>query len=157
MADPTNVLTNVTALGSNAVPNDITAAARYVSGTAEYLMGAGPAVVIVVACIGLGYILKALPFPNRYIPPSIWLAGGIIFPILAPPGSAPNTVRNPALLFVIIGVVMGLLSWIIHRTILKKFLDDKWFKPDNDTTIITKEVTVETHINKPKDPYETIT
>ena len=147
----TNIATN------EVIGTEISAAANYVAGTAEYLMSAGPAVVTVVACIGLGYILKALPFPNKYIPPVVWLTGGVLFPILAPAGSAPSTVRNPTLLFVIVGMVMGFAAWVIHRVVLRKFLDDKWFRPDGDTTMIRKETTVETIKTKPKDQDETLT
>lgn len=132
---------------TNQVVTEVREAANYVSGAAEYLLGAGPAVITVVACLALGYLLKATPFPNKYIPPFVWLGGAVLYPLLESPAKAPPSVSHPMVLFAIVGLVLGIGSWVIHRTILRRFLDPRWFKEDGDTMMI----------DKPKNKDETLT
>jgi hypothetical protein len=47
-------------------------------------------------------------------------------------------VRHAEVALVIVGLGVGIVSWVIHRTLLKRFIDDRWMKADGDTEITEK-------------------
>ena len=84
------------------------------------------AVLVMVAVLVLGVMLKAYPkFDNQKIPWVVVAAATLIYLILCePPKDAFNGVRATAsylLTTLIIGSFWGLLAWLSHASLLKKF------------------------------------
>lgn len=92
----------------------------------------GPKLVIVFL-IMLGYMLKMLPqVPNRVIPFVNCLVGPVlsVFLVAWPtPGSMDHDLLYPHVAAwvqaVINGALLAILAWVIHRQVLRKYLDDK--------------------------------
>ena len=73
-------------------------------------------VVVVIACLVVGYIIKsALGFiPNKYIPSILAVLGAVLNPIIS--GLSIETV--------VYGACMGLASTGLHQT-FKQFIENK--------------------------------
>lgn len=110
----------------------------------QKLAGLPAAALTVAVCIVTGYVLKCLKkFPNEAIPVIVILMGGVLYPLIA---DANNTwtlrvwiVRNAG-----IGLVFGLVAWLIHNQILKRiesklglFTDPPSSPPTETTTEVT--------------------
>lgn len=99
-----------------------------------------PAVALApLFCISLGYMLRFLKtFNNDRIPIACWLAGGVVYPLLAGwPAPANPLMVQIGIPFgaiarnVIIGLILGFVSWLFHNQVLKRIEDSdflaKWF------------------------------
>lgn len=99
-------------------------------------MNAPAAVLVLLVCISVGYVLKVVrAFPNRYIPLFVMFTGAAFLMLLTfvKGSEIPVLTRNFA-----VGFFLGFVAWIIHRGLLKK-LEEKWgwFKTD-ETEFVTK-------------------
>lgn len=78
----------------------------------------------VLACFVVGFVLKRLPnFPNGAIPAVVVLVGAAVYPLIADSKTemfddAPRVWIARA---IIIGAIYGLLEWLGHNQIVKRF------------------------------------
>lgn len=89
----------------------------------QKLEGAPAVVLVCLSGLVLGFILKRLKnFPNNGIPICVILWGGIVYPLIA---DANNdlTLRVWLIRNLMIGVITGFLTWLLHNKILKRYLD----------------------------------
>lgn len=102
----------------------------------ESLMNAPAALLVLLVCISVGYVLKAISvFPNRFIPLAVMVIGAVFLMLLTFVKNAeiPAMTRNFC-----VGFVLGFAAWVIHRVALKR-LEEKfgWFKLD-ETEFVEK-------------------
>jgi len=98
----------------------------------SYMMTAPAAVITIVGCILLGYFIKLVPgLPNKFIPLINLIAGPVMF-ILMETGK-PTHIAHPQIMFGVIGLGLSMASLAIHKTILRRWIDPKLFKPDDDS------------------------
>lgn len=107
--------------------------------------------LLLVAALGLnvlGWLLKSIKsFPNQYVPTVVVTAGGVLGFFLVPMQSAADwtfQVSNPEVADVIrrvaIGLVIGFVAWLFHKTALWRL--EKWLKAkfgNSDTGFIKKD------------------
>lgn len=99
----------------------------------DALLGLPALPLVAVGCLAAGYFFKAIPiYKNRWIPAGVFACGVILNVLITPLDSVPSTARA-----VILGLVAGGLSWVAHRKLLSKWLDEAEFT-NGDTTHITK-------------------
>jgi len=88
------------------------------------------ALLVMVAVIVLGYVLKLVPqINNSRIPIYVILTSiGLYVGLCVPPADAfadvPAFIRY-ALMTIILGAYVGLLAWLFHAQLLKRFVDAK--------------------------------
>lgn len=89
----------------------------------QFILGASPFVLTMLGCIVLGYLLKPVKsIPNGLIPALVTIAGAVIFPLLT--SSEDYTrVAFPLARRIMIGVPTGFAAWMLHNSILDKWLD----------------------------------
>lgn len=93
----------------------------------------GPEGLTIAACWMFGYIIRKIPaIDNKIIPILCPLLGMLIYPLLANPEAVSKDVRNPVVATLVIGFILGFLSWTIHKALFKglekKFpAISKWF------------------------------
>lgn len=106
--------------------------------------------LLLVAALGLnvvGWLLKSIKvFPNDKIPATVVVAGGILGFFLVPmqgPADWSFRLSNPAVADVIrrvgIGLVLGFVAWLLHKTLLRrieKYILSKF--GNGDTTFLQK-------------------
>lgn len=100
-----------------------------------------PAIALVfVGCLAFGYLLRFVKsFPNSAIPVAVILMGAVIYPLIADDQNSISLrvwiVRN-----CMIGLGVGLISWLAHFFVFSKIED--WlaskFPGLNDTAMFTK-------------------
>lgn len=104
------------------------------------LEGLPTGALTILVCIALGYALKFTPsFLNSRIPLVVWLAGGLFYCLSAPTGPSNPLIVQEAAPFSVrvrmfgIGVVLGIMAWLIHNQLLKRIEDSdllaKWMPP----------------------------
>lgn len=86
--------------------------------------GAPAGLLCIFVCIALGYVLRLIQsFPNNAIPVVAILAGGAFYPLIA---DANNDI--PLRVWIVrnlgIGLVYGLIAWLLHNQVLSR-LEDK--------------------------------
>lgn len=87
------------------------------------LDGAPAAVLVLLGCITIGYILKCWKsFSNQLIPPVVILLGAIFYPVIADSNN-DIPLRVWIIRNVFIGLIIGLASWLLHNKILSKLED----------------------------------
>lgn len=100
----------------------------------EHLTGAPAGILVFIICIAIGYIWKNIHvLPNRFIPLIVMLSGSILNPLLYWPNNTKDAVR-----LLVIGFIIGFVSWIFHKLVLKKIEDKFGVKLDDDTQFIEK-------------------
>lgn len=84
-----------------------------------------PAVALVLgSCIVLGYILKFIrQFPNDGIPVAVVLWGGIAMSLVADARASSMPLRVWVVRNILVGMIIGLVAWIVHKTALSKLED----------------------------------
>lgn len=84
---------------------------------------AWPVAVALVAClIVLRYALMlAHVFPNRAIPLTILIIGGVLNVFVGDVGKVDPTQRYPSVVLAMFGVILAFLSLVIRAVILKKY------------------------------------
>lgn len=111
------------------------------------LNGAPSLLLILFSCIGVGYGLRWIKrFPNNAIPIVVILWGGLFNLLIADTASIALRIwlgRN-----LLVGLIVGVASWALHMTLLKK-LEKKfgWFE-DTDTAKLEHETQVITKKNE---------
>lgn len=101
----------------------------------DQLMGAPVGVLIFIACIVLGYVLKIMEFfPNKRIPAAVVVFAVVLF-MCAAPERKELAMRIWLVKNFCIGMAIGLLAWLAHAQVLKR-IEEKmgWFddKPPTD-------------------------
>lgn len=96
----------------------------YLDDLLKSLLTLGPEMLTCLAMIALGYLLRVVPsFPNKWIPMVCILGAPILYPLLISDGQIAPTVKNPIVLKVLIGFLLGVLSWFGHDKVLSKVED----------------------------------
>lgn len=98
-----------------------------------------PEVLVAFASISLGYYLKLWPkFKNNLIPIAIIPFAALVYPCVSDWGKVPMGFQV-TLVKTLHGMIIGTVSWAVHRVILKKFFDSKIFAKDNggDTKLVS--------------------
>ena len=91
-----------------------------VSVALQQLGGAPAGLLVMFGCIVLGYCLKMVKrFPNQAIPLAVILFGAVVYPIIADTNNA-FTLRVWLVRNVLIGLVIGLLAWMLHNQVIKR-------------------------------------
>lgn len=106
--------------------------------------------LVVVFLIMTGYLLKMIPkFPNRYIPFINIGVAGILSPFLVAwpsPQSMDHDIRYIEiaawLQSIISGFLLGIVAWICHAKLLKKYVDDKIPAWNKDKSVAQPIVTI---------------
>lgn len=112
--------------------SSVQGALEQVRHAADYMSSAPASVITFVGCILAGYFLKLIPgFRNRFIPLVVICLGPILFMTME--SGKPNHIRNPAVMHGVIGFTISFASWGTHRLVLKKWVDPRIFRPDDDT------------------------
>lgn len=100
--------------------------------------------LVVVGCIVIGYFVKMMKWiPNKIIPTIVF-----VFGIVANVGIQPPTTMSVGIRAVILGMLAGAASIIIHRKWLKSWIDEDVF-PTEVTTVTTTTTTTDTESGKP--------
>lgn len=69
----------------------------------------------------VGLVLKRIRHvPNNLIPALLVLGGAVLYPFIGQPGQVSTQLRNPQMVLVIYGVLLGFAAWILHLTVLKR-------------------------------------
>lgn len=109
-------------MNTNAIPSEV----PYISTLLKYndaLAGLPSLPLVVIGCIVIGYMCKLIPvIANRWIPAIVFLSGILMNLGIAKPD---NWVRS-----LIFGLIAGAASIVIHRKLLKDWIDADVF-PDN--------------------------
>lgn len=85
----------------------------------EQLMGAPAGVLVLLACIAVGYTLKLIKrFPNDGIPLAVVLCGMIFFALIAPEREFTDSLRIWIARNLILGMIIGFASWLLHNKVL---------------------------------------
>jgi Na+/glutamate symporter len=107
--------------------------------------------LLLIAALGLnvlGWLLKSVKlFPKQYVPATVVVSGGILGFFLVPlqsPADWAFHVSDPAVADTIrrvgIGLVIGFVAWLFHKTVLWRL--EKWMKDkfgNGDTAFIDKD------------------
>jgi hypothetical protein len=102
----------------------------FLSDLFSQLTALGPEMLVALIVIVLGYVLRWIPqFPNRLIPIACIFLGGILYPLLGPVPKPDAAIRHPMIRLVLVGILIGFISWVSHNKFLKP-LEDKcpWLK-----------------------------
>lgn len=118
----------------------------------SFLSFLGPIGLTLILCLGTGYIIRLTPIHNKWIPflqPLIGaVIGGVILPLIAPTDLVPETYQKPTIVLIIYGFIIGMISSILHKFIIKrievwareKFPSlNEWFENTSDSNIHPKE------------------
>jgi len=82
--------------------------------------------LVCVACFIAGYLLKKSAwFQNQGIPWVVVLLGGVLNPMIADPTSDTTPFRIWLIKNAVIGLACGLLTWLGHNQIVKRFESDE--------------------------------
>lgn len=98
------------------------------------LMGAPVGVLVLLACLALGYAVKLIPvIENRWIPSIVIVGGVLLFPMLSDRGG--ELLRIWLAKTTAMGLVIASLAWLVHNKVLKR-LEEKlgWFKDEAEKT-----------------------
>lgn len=92
------------------------------------------AVLMIVACLALGYALKAMAFfSNRWIPSAV-IAFGVVGNVTLSISSMPTDMRMliPAIMRgMILGMLSGCVAWFLHNKWLSKYEDQPPKPPES--------------------------
>jgi hypothetical protein len=83
------------------------------------LKSIGPEVLTVLSVIGVGYVIRSLPFiDNRFIPTICILFGPVAHILIGDPGSTSFKSRNPEVVLGMFGLLYGVIGWVMHHHVL---------------------------------------
>lgn len=98
--------------------------------------------VLACAAVALSQVLRWVPsFPNKFIPLAVVALPTAGFPLMGDITVFPPTQRNPHLVMILMGFVLGFISWALHAALLallfKKLqglLPEGWLPEDVNKT-----------------------
>lgn len=103
---------------------------------------AGPGVKTMVACILIGYLLKATfaKAPNENvkdwfmfsIPLFTLTCGVVVFPLVSSTGMVSPDVQQPVNVLRMNGLFYALAAWLLHRILLRRVVDRFIFTKDDE-------------------------
>lgn len=101
----------------------------------KQLMALGPEGFTVVGVIAIGFILGRIrAFKNEWIPAVCPPVGCGLYLLLGSPSAINPSIRNPWAAQAIIGAALGLISWMAHASLIKRFADKiPWLKALDDS------------------------
>lgn len=89
----------------------------------DALLGLPALPTVLLGCIVCGYMMKLIPIiPNRWIPTGVFAFG--IFANIGMSAATSNVSMASITRCVILGMVAGFASIVIHQKYLKKWIDD---------------------------------
>lgn len=100
------------------------------------LYGAPGYVIVFLSTIVFGYVLRAIKrFPNAGIPVAVVLWGAVCNIMLADVYSPPASLRLWLTKNLLIGFIIGFVSWSFHKVFLKRFEEKlPWLKGAFEST-----------------------
>ena len=102
----------------------------------DKIQGWPAALLTVVGCISIGYLLKFWKwFPNESIPIVVILFGIAFFMFLADPRPSDKPARIWVVRNAIIGLIYGCVAWALHYWAIsyaEEYLIKKFGKPSNE-------------------------
>jgi hypothetical protein len=88
------------------------------------LYGLPAAALVFCSCIVVGYILRFIKsFPNNGIPVVAILWGGLVMSLIADSRATTMPLRVWIVRNILVGMVIGMLAWIVHKAVLSKLED----------------------------------
>jgi hypothetical protein len=88
------------------------------------LEGLPAAALVMGSCIVLGYVLRFIKaFPNDGIPVAVILWGSVAMSLVADARASSMTLRMWIVRNVLVGSVIGLLAWLLHKTLISRLED----------------------------------
>ncbi len=88
---------------------------------AKWLTDLGPLGLTFALVIAIGYLIRLVPWvANRYIPLLAPVVGGVLLPLIAPTGFIADTWKNPTVVLVIYGIIVGVVAWAAHALIISR-------------------------------------
>jgi len=94
----------------------------------DQLASAPSLLLVLLSCLIIGWVLKALPkFPNAAIPMVVVLAGVILVMLVQPERPATLSVRVFRTRGAMIGLIIGFASWALHYYVLYRLESLPWF------------------------------
>lgn len=104
----------------------------------QKLEGAPAAMLVLIACIIVGYALRYIKrFPNDGIPVAVILFGGVFYPFIADSNN-DLTLRVWLIRNALIGLAIGFAAWLVHNQILSRIEDKFGLGPKTETTTTTE-------------------
>ena len=83
------------------------------------LNGAPSILLVAILCLMLGYILVySRSFPNRAVPLVVIFAGAAIMPLMSDFKNSPYGLRVWLLRNIVVGAIIGALTWVLHSMLL---------------------------------------
>lgn len=90
----------------------------------EHVNRLSASALTVCVCISAGYALRFIKkFPNDGIPLAVILTGGIMMMLLADARVETISIRLWIARSISVGLVLGTLSWFLHKLIISKLED----------------------------------
>lgn len=99
----------------------------------DALLGLPALPLVALGCLAFGYFLKAIPvYKNRWIPAGVFTCGVVLNLLITPIDNVQAGARA-----LILGLTAGGLSWVAHRKVFSRWINDDEFT-NNDTQQISK-------------------
>lgn len=96
----------------------------YLNDLLKVITGLGPEAKTGAVMIALGYVCRILPkFPNKLIPYVCILGAPFLYPVLTNAGRVSPEVKNPIVLMVTNGFLIGTVAWALHDKLLARIED----------------------------------
>lgn len=77
-----------------------------------------------LSCVVVGYVLRYIkPFPNDAIPVVVILWGAVVTLVIADPRATAVPARVWVMRNLCVGLVTGLIAWLLHYVVLSKIED----------------------------------
>lgn len=91
---------------------------------AKWLTDLGPLGLTFALVVAIGYLIRLVPWvANKYIPLLAPVVGGVLLPLIAPAGFVGAAWKNPTVVLVIYGIIVGVVAWVAHALIISRIED----------------------------------
>lgn len=119
-------------MNTNSIP-EVNTYLNQLTEWSDKLLGLPALPLVFIGCLAIGYLLAAIPpYPNRWIPPGVFAFGVAANLVVTPLQNKVDVGRA-----IIIGLIAGGLSWLVHKKFMSKWIADSDFK-NGDTQQIPK-------------------
>lgn len=99
----------------------------------DTLLGLPALPLVALGCLAFGYFLKAIPvYKNRWIPAGVFACGTLLNLAITPIDNIQAATRA-----LILGLVAGGISIVVHRKVMSRFINDDEFT-NGDTKQLAK-------------------